>query len=140
MPTKKSKTVPARTSGGTDEVENFLATLNHPSKREILALRAIIRGVDTTVRESIKWNAPSFHTSEDFATFHLRHKGGVQLVLHMGVKARTNVGARTAIVDPESLLEWRSADRATVTFRNLQEIVSRQRAFVKVLRQWLTFV
>ena len=140
MPTRKSRTVPARTSGGTDEVENFLATLNHPSKREILALRAIIRAVDTTVRESIKWNAPSFHTTEDFATFHLRHKGGVQLVLHMGVKARTDVRARTAIVDPESLLEWRSADRATVTFRNLQEIVSRQRAFVKVLRQWLTFV
>lgn len=140
MPARKSKPSLARTSGPSDDVERFLAALEHPAKPEILALRAIVRGVDPAVRESIKWNAPSFSTTEHFATFQLRHKGGVQLVLHMGMTPRTDVRARAAIADPESLLDWRSADRATVTFRDAREIEARKRAFVNVLRLWITYV
>ena len=36
-------------AGSTDEVESFLATLKHPAKQEILALRKIILGVDRAV-------------------------------------------------------------------------------------------
>lgn len=136
MPDKNTKTARAN----ADDVEKFIAALDHPAKREIVALRNIIRSVDPAVREGIKWNAPSFYTTEHFATFQLRHKGGVQLVLHMGTKPRPDVQARTSIADPESLLEWRAADRATVTFRDLAEIEKRQAAFVKVMRQWVTFV
>ena len=137
---EKTKTSVARTNGASDDVEKFLASLEHPAKREILALRKIIRGVDPAVREGIKWNAPSFYTTEHFATFQLRHKGGVQLVLHMGTRPRPDVQARTSIADPESLLEWRAADRATITFRDLAEIEERKAALVKVMRQWVRFV
>ena len=126
--------------GPADDVERFLSTLEHESKPEIAALRRLVRSIDPAVREGIKWNAPSFYTTEHFATFNLRHKGGVQLVLHLGVQARPDIRVREAIVDPEALLQWRSADRATVTFKDLREIDVHQPALVALLRQWLTFV
>jgi hypothetical protein len=135
------KTASTRTRGKAPaDVDFFLANLVHPFKPEILALRTIIRGTDKSVREAVKWNAPSFHTKEHFATFHLRHKSGVQLVLHLGAKTRADANARAKISDPESLLEWRGADRATVTFLDLPEIHARKSAFVKVLRQWIKLV
>jgi hypothetical protein len=45
-------------------VDDFLATLDHPRKRQIVALRQIILGADPRISEGIKWNAPSFRTSE----------------------------------------------------------------------------
>ena len=140
MPTRKTSAGSTRMSNAATEVEKFLAELKHPLTKEILAPRMIIRGADSSIGESIKWNAPSFSTTEHFATFHLRHKGGVQIVLHMGVKPRPGVHARAQITDPESLLEWKGADRATVTFHDMQEIAARKSALVKVLRQWITFV
>lgn len=134
---KKAARGPQSASNG---VGTFLATLDHPAKREVLALRAIILGADDSIREEIKWNAPSFYTTEHFATFHLRHSDGVQIVLHLGAKPRGDLKVRAAISDPEVLLEWRGADRATVTFRDLSDIEKRQRAFLEVLRQWITHV
>jgi hypothetical protein len=134
---KRSRTP---TGGGATDVEAFLTELEHPFKREILALRAIIREVDPAIRESIKWNAPSFSTTEHFATFQLRHQDGVQIVFHLGAKPRPDVQARTSIDDPQALLEWRGDDRALVSFRDLREIAARKSAFVKVVRQWVTLV
>lgn len=123
------------TSGAAADVEAFLTELEHPFKREVLALRAVIREVDPAIRESIKWNAPSFATSEHFATFQLRHQDGVQVVLHLGARPRPDVQARTTIDDPQGMLDWRGADRALVSFRDLHEIAARKSAFVKILRQ-----
>ena len=72
------------------DVESFLAALNHPMKPEILAVRQTILGADPSITEGIKWNAPSFRTTEWFATFHLRAKVGLQVILHLGAKARSS--------------------------------------------------
>jgi hypothetical protein len=135
---KPSRT--ATSGGGAADVEAFLTELEHPFKREVLALRAIIREADPAIRESIKWNAPSFATTEHFATFQLRHRDGVQIVLHLGAKPRPDVQAQASIDDPQGMLEWRGADRALVSFRDLREIAARKSAFVKILRQWVTLV
>jgi hypothetical protein len=118
-------------------VETFLAALDHPFDREILALREIILGADPRIAEGIKWNAPSFRTSEWFATFHLRAKDGVQLILHLGAKKRA---AAVAIPDPESLLQWLGADRASVKFRDLDDVEAKRAAFSAVIRQWIEHV
>ena len=44
--------------------------LEHPHKPAIELLRRLVLGVDPSVREGIKWNAPSFRTGEYFATTH----------------------------------------------------------------------
>ncbi|HEX6057456.1 MAG TPA: DUF1801 domain-containing protein [Gemmatimonadaceae bacterium] len=122
------------------EVAALLADLQHPREAEIRALRAIILAAAPGIAESVKWNAPSYATTEHFATFHLRSKAGVQVVLHLGAKARPGVDLRTVVADPAGLLEWRGADRATVTFRDLADIEAKRAAFTAVVRQWLDHV
>jgi hypothetical protein len=132
--------VPRTELSASPEVEAFLAALHHPRKAEILAVREIIRGADPRIGEGIKWNAPSFRTSEWFATLHLRAKDGVQVVLHFGAKKRAGFAPRTAIADPDGLLEWAGEDRAFARFRDLAEVQAKQPAFAAVLRQWIEHV
>ena len=93
-----------------ESVDTFLAALDHPMKPEILAIRQIILGADPGIAEGIKWNAPSFRTTEWFATFHLRAKVGLQVILHLGAKARSTPDI--AFDDP--LFIWLGKDRASV--------------------------
>jgi hypothetical protein len=138
---KASRTQPAKRSASVPEnVETFLASLDHPFKQEILALRQVILGADPSIAEGIKWNAPSFRTSEYFATVHLRAKDGVQIILHLGAKTRVNAPTGIAIADPEALLEWLAKDRASATFRDLNDIDARRSAFADVIRQWIRHV
>lgn len=141
MAAKAAATQSAKRSAATPEnVETFLVALEHPFKPEILALRQVILGVDPSIAEAIKWNAPSFHTSEHFATMQLRAKDGVQLILHLGAKPRATAATGIAIDDPEALLTWLAKDRALVTFRDMNEIDARQAAFAHVIRQWIIHV
>jgi hypothetical protein len=129
-----------RSASAPQNVETFLAALDHPFKPGILALRQIILGADPSIVEGIKWNAPSFRTSEYFATMHLRAKDGLQIILHLGAKTRDTATAGIAIVDPEALLVWLAKDRASVTFRDLNDIDTRRSAFVQIIRQWITYI
>jgi len=138
MTLRPRRTRSTRTTPG--DVEAFVAALEHPLEREILALRSIVLRADDRIAESIKWNAPSFHTSEHFATFHLRAKDAVQLVLHLGAKPRADATIRAAIADPASLLAWRGPDRATVTVRDLAEVEASEAALTAIVRQWVAFV
>lgn len=136
-----SRSAPA--SGGARtaaDVDALLSSLDHPRIEAIQALRAMILAVDPRIGESVKWNAPSFATTEHFATFHLRAKSGVQVVLHCGARARPGTILRGGIDDPEGLLEWRAPDRATVTFVDEADVPARQEAFVAVIRQWIGFI
>ena len=141
MAAKVASTQPTkRRASAPENVETFLASLDHPFKPEILALRQIILAVDPSITEGIKWNAPSFRTSEHFATMHLRAKDGVQIILHLGAKTRDDTTAGVVIADPESLLAWVAKDRASVTFRDLNDIDARRSAFAQIIRQWIAYV
>jgi hypothetical protein len=139
--TPSARKAPTHRAGGApDDVEALLAGLKHSQMPAIHALREIIRGVDPRIEESVKWNAPSFATSEHFATFHLRAKEGVQVVLHLGAKARPDARLRGSIADPAGLLDWRAPDRAIVTFRDPSDVEGKRSAFAAVIRQWIRFV
>ena len=141
MTTKGSKPKPAkRGAAAAQGVEAFLAALEHPLKPEILALRQAVLGADPGIAEGVKWNAPSFRTSEYFATMNLRAKNGVGIILHFGAKRNRISETGVAIADPESLLEWLAKDRASVTFRDLKDIHAKQAAFANVIRQWIQHV
>lgn len=119
-------------------VEAFLAALEHPLKREVVALRQILLGVDPAIAEEIKWNAPSFRTTQHFATMQLRRSDAVRLILHLGAARREL--PRGAIADPHGLLEWLGPDRAIVGFRSAQELAANEAALVAIVRQWLPHV
>jgi hypothetical protein len=122
---------------GSSDVDAFLAALDHPHKPEILALRRIILDADPAIAEGIKWNAPSFRTSEWFATFHLRAKDGLRVILHLGAKKREDANPRASVADPESLLEWLANDRASIRFRDVHEVNARAAALAELVREWI---
>ena len=123
---------------GLERVEDLLAHLDHPQMPLIRALRALVLGVDAGVTEEVKWKSPSFKTTEHFATMQLRATDRVQLILHFGAKKR-DVSA-VSVPDPEGLLTWLGADRATVVLHDMEELEARRNALVDVLKAWLPHV
>lgn len=121
-------------------VDEFMATLEHPSKAEVQALRRAISAVDPSIAEGIKWNAPSWRTSEYFATTHLRSKTGLGLILHLGAKARELPDGGLKIADPTGLLKWLGKDRAQVEFSSASDLNAKLPALQAVLRQWLHYI
>ncbi|WP_293370726.1 DUF1801 domain-containing protein [Nevskia sp.] len=120
---------------GTAAVTAFMATLDHPQKAALAALRALILSVDPTIAEGIKWNAPSFRTADWFATFNLRAKTGIELILHFGAKAK-GLGD-VAIADPDGLLKWLAKDRAMLRIADAAALDRHQAAISAILRQWI---
>ena len=133
-------TVHDKPADSTQAVEAFMLQLEHPHKPAVELLRKLVLGVDPSVREGIKWSAPSFRTSEYFATTHLRSKTGIGLILHLGAKERESADAALAIHDPDQLLKWLGKDRAMLEFASADELEGKKPALIAVLRQWIRFV
>lgn len=140
MPTRSSSG--ARDAGASTpaEVDALLAALDHPQKDVIVAVRQVILGAEASIREGVKWNAPSFRTTEWFATFHLRAKDGVRVIMHFGAKQGGGKGARGVVRDPDALLEWLADDRAAVRFADMADVDAKRAAFAAVIREWLPYV
>jgi hypothetical protein len=132
-----------RAAASEDSVDEFLARLDHPRKDELEAVRAIVLAASLTICEGIKWNAPSFRTTDWFATLNLRARGGeerVWLILHTGAKVKRAARAGVPIPDPKGLLTWLAKDRALVTFASLAEIRAKRAALQALLRAWIRHV
>jgi len=124
----------------TAAVDAFMKRLSHPLKAEIEAIRRTIRGAAPGIREGIKWNAPSFRTTEYFATTNLREKAGIGVILHLGAKVRALPAGGLAIADPQKMLKWLAKDRAMIVFRDGKELAARKAAFAALIRQWVRHV
>jgi hypothetical protein len=121
-------------------VDQFMAALDHPFKAEIETLRRAILAVDPAIAEGIKWNAPSWRTTDYFATTHLRGRAGFSLILHLGAKARALSEGGLAIDDPTGLLKWLGKDRAQVEFGTAADLQAKLPVLQALLRQWITYV
>lgn len=119
------------------EVSAFMRDLVHPLKKEIDAVRQMIVDASPEIREGIKWNGPSFRTTEYFATIHLRAKDGIQIILHKGAKVKDNAGKGMKIEDPEGLIQWLATDRCLVTLGVGKELHARKKAFQSIIRGWI---
>ncbi|MGH7150286.1 MAG: DUF1801 domain-containing protein [Planctomycetota bacterium] len=119
--------------GGVDE---FLRKLEHPLKPALEAVRRIILAADAGIREGIKWNSPSFHYKEYFATAGLSPKNFVLVVFHRGAKVKDNAG-EMRIDDPAGLLEWHAKDRCSARFRDLEDVDSKESALRDIVRRWI---
>jgi len=122
------------------DVDAFFATLDHPHTDAFRALRRVILEADPRITESIKWHVPSFQTTEYFATFHVRTKKGLGVILHFGAKKRAGLAARAEIKDEASLLAWLADDRAVVAFADANDVQAKQAAFTAILQQWIAYL
>ena len=141
MPASKLKRAAHNTAADTTRaVDEFMATLVHPHRAEVEALRKLVLSVDPSISEGIKWNAPSFRTTEYFATTNLRTKSGIRVILHLGAKIRDPPAGGVPVDDPQRLLKWLAKDRAMVEFADGQQLHSTKAALQAILRQWIKFV
>lgn len=124
-------------SDTTAAVDDFMATTCHPHADAIQSLRELILGVHPGIQEGIKWNAPSYRTHEYFATTNLRDKKGIGVILHLGAKVRNET---LAIDDPAQLLAWLASDRASVSFRDSDDVRLHAAALQALLAQWIVHV
>lgn len=131
---------PAAADASPADVDHFIATLDHPHRDALIAIRSAILAVDPSVSEGIKWNVPSFRTTDWFATSHLRAKTGLGVILHFGAKKNAISTDGVAIPDPTNLLHWLAKDRAQVSFRDAADVARKRDAFVALLRHWIVHV
>lgn len=130
-----TKPLPAAVSSNP-AVDTFLDELDHPLKRELVEVRAIILGVSPEICDGIKWNAPSFRTTEWFATVNLRSRDQVQLIFHLGAKVKALPSGGLKIADPAGLIKWLGKDRCLVTLGTGKEIKDRRAALAALVREW----
>jgi len=135
----------ARSSVSPDpEVEKFLSELEHPLKKELLALRKVILDASPAIAEGFKWNSLSFRTQDWFATINVCGGGRpprpkdpptLRLVLHAGAKVRAKAGPK--VRDPAELLEWLAKDRCIVTFTSAKDLRAKGAPLQAILREWI---
>lgn len=118
------------------EASALLLERKPPFAGEIDTVRRAILGASPAIQESVKWNAPSYRTSEFFATVHMRSNDGVQLVFHRGAKARDDE-ADMEIDDPAGLARWLANDRCLVTLGSGAALRARIPAFRRFVRAWI---
>ena len=123
----------------TNAVNVYMERLEHSLKPVIVAIRQTILEADQGITEGIKWNSPSFYCYGWFATFHLRAKNGVQVVLHHGAKVRNDTTLSSSLDDSFHLLIWPSKDRAIVNFISTEDFQSKSEAFKKIINQWADY-
>ncbi len=117
-------------------VAALVQQLAAPLRFQVEALRKCILAASPAIREEVKWNAPSFRTSEHFATMNVRTPGRLRLVLHTGARKRA-APARPPVADPRGLLEWLDDDRCLMSFGSLQEVRDQGPALQDIVRAWL---
>jgi hypothetical protein len=110
-----------------EEVEAYMAALDHPLKAEIQAVRKIIKGANKGITEQIKWNAPSFAYKDYLVTFNLHAKQHVHLVFHNGA----------ILPDPSGLLEGGYPDRRMAYFANMKEVKAKKAALQQLVQEWV---
>ncbi|WP_165063347.1 DUF1801 domain-containing protein [Marisediminicola senii] len=112
------------------EVDDLLGELQHPLLPTIESLRNELLAVPG-VTESVKWNAPNYALTDDFATMNLRRPTAVQLILHTGARPKPDHPE----IDVGPLAKWvRRADRnrLVATFTEAP-ITDNQLAQVRIL-------
>lgn len=137
---KPRKTDPAGTSREEPAVIEFLRDLDHPLRADVEKVRGFLLGADPSIAEGIKWNAPSFRTTDYFATFHLRSRDRIQLVFHTGAKKKATADTGVDIPDPAGLLKWLAKDRCMVTLGAGSAIDQNRAAFEDLVRAWILWV
>lgn len=140
MATKKTGSSPAGRADESADVEAFIASLSHPHKDAVAAVRDTILSAAPAIGEGIKWNVPSFRTSDYFATLHLRMKSGIGVILHFGAKKNAIAETGVEIPDPDGLLVWLARDRALAAFADAADVRNREAAFTALLREWIRHV
>jgi hypothetical protein len=117
---------------GTAEVDEYMATLNHPFAAELQTLREYIMAAHPLVTERIKWKSPSFHVgADDLGAFELRPTQFLRLIL---------VFPYGLVDDPTGLMTGEWADRRELRFAGAEDVTAKRFPLQHVVRDWVALL
>jgi hypothetical protein len=125
----------AQDRNATEQVNAYMAGLEHPLKDEMEAVRAVIMQANPAIGEHVKWNAPSFFVvggldKGGMATFNPRAREYVHLIFHNAA----------VLSDDSGILEGNYKDRRMVYFRDIAEVAAKQAALERVVNHWVDYI
>ena len=121
-----------------NEVTALVKSVKHPMEAGINDLRNFILTANNRLTENIKWNGPNYvFKGQDRITMRVQMPKLVQLIFHRGATVREDLQDKL-ISDESGLLEWKSNDRAVITFKSPEEIESGKEALKKIINEWLS--
>ncbi|TMI65293.1 MAG: hypothetical protein E6H07_05065 [Bacteroidetes bacterium] len=114
-----------------ENVKEWIANLDTATKKQIDAVRSIIKTASPKLNERIKWNAPSYYYKEDIVTFGpSRKKDQVLLVFH-----HSNI-----IKIKSALLEGNYKDRRLVYFNSPAEITAGKKELGRIVKEMVKMI
>lgn len=120
-------------------LDEFFDDLKEPRKSEVEALRKIILDTESSLKEHLKWNAPSYsYLNEDRITFNLFNEDVTRLVFHAGASKKEDKKSPPIFKDKTKLLDWNSNIRATMAFNSLEQIHKHKQDISKIVKKWLS--
>ena len=116
----------------TEQIDAYFATLDHPNKAEIAALRTIILNANAKIADRIEWKVPSFYYRDnpkhDLAAFRPRTTDAAHLVL---------VFPQGLVPDDTGLLEGDWKDRRMAEFNTPDDVQAKRPALEAVVNAWV---
>ena len=119
------KKIAAGKLSDAEKVVRHMDAMDHPLKKEIEALRKIIKGANPKLGERIKWNAPSYYYLEDIVTFGPVRAGKVLLVFHHPFVVKVK----------SKLLEGDYKDRRLVYIDSMNEIKASKKELERIINE-----
>lgn len=122
----------------TETHREFITNFEDERKPLVEAMLKAITEACPTLTENIKWNAPNFcDNDKDRMTIMLHKKDIVGFILHTGAKPKEDKKAPHLYSDDTGLLAWNSNIRATITFSDLNDFLSKRDLFKKAINRWI---
>jgi len=108
-----------------DQVIEYMGKLKVEHKKDIEAVRKIIKESDPKLNERVKWNAPSYYYKEDIVTFGPYKTHKLLLVFH-----------HPAVVSiKSSLLQGDYKDRRLVYFKDASEAKQNKKEITRIINE-----
>jgi len=118
--------------------QEFMVKFDDERKQLLEAILKAITEECPALTETIKWNAPTFcYNGKDRMTIMLHKRDRVSLILHTGAKPKEDKKAPHLYTDDTELLEWNSNIRATISFFDLNDFISKRNLFKKCIKRWI---
>jgi hypothetical protein len=109
------------------EVNTFMDQLDHPLKKEMEKVIAIITAASPKIESGIKWGGPSFKFKEDMATINPKIKNYVVVVFHKA----------SLLNDDFGFLEEQTKGKAYAKFYNMADVDQHADGLKKAVNAWI---
>ena len=122
---------------GSHAVDEYIASLEHPHRESLQAVRAIVLDAHPAIAERIKWKSPSFYAPTadgkgiDLGAFELRARDFLRLVL---------VFPNGLVPDPGGIMLGTWPDRRELRFSSLDDVADTRAALSTIIREWVALL